>query len=120
MNRRRLLSLLPFSAFGLQAKAEVSRPPLTEEEAERIAEVVISRHLLQEVRLAEKMYPSPWVEITCENPFYNTYTGEWLGVCNTKFKFIRGVRPRCPKCLRDVMLIDKEGGYGIEVKDEPS
>src|ERR1700722_15385234 len=101
MNRRDLFRFLPLAVIPGAA--------MTAEEPQKPAE------------------PSPWVEMTCqreavydwvdvskESPnrgFENVYErGKMLTpACGTRFKFIRGAHPICPKCGFTQLLSHENG-----------
>ncbi len=77
MDRRKFFSFLPLSALGLAVDTP-AEPAVSSKDSEL----------------------SPWVEWTCEREIfdYSVEPPKLIFRCGTKFKFIRGAHPYCPKC----------------------
>jgi hypothetical protein len=98
MDRRSLFRLLPMSVLAVPSMAKAAMEP-----PKAAAE------------------PSPWVEMVCQRERYDWPSNGLLWRCGTRFKFIRGAHPFCPKCGALQSITRDNGGQslmdGIEVKD---
>jgi hypothetical protein len=94
MNRRSLLRILP-GLLGVPAVIKAEVPARVQEQE-----------------------PSPWVYGECQRERWNHETGKVEWRCGTRFKFIRGAQPICPRCGCTMYINDLSKMAGIPVESE--